>query len=175
MTKRTRASVESSPQSDEPEDALEIFDSDDLDDPGEDFKPKLVKSFIRMWPRAIFETPAQPGGHKTIASTIPELQKSGVYVLYRDDVPFYVGKTEGKLRFRLRQHAINVGSVRSYFWNYFSAYIVDKENIDEVEAIIISAMPSVLTNSSTPRFKNRVKMSESTRKLMRSLREKGFY
>jgi hypothetical protein len=102
----------------EPDELYEDIETADLDDPeeaGEAFQPKLVESFIQMWPRAIFETPAQPRGRKTIASTIKELEKSGVYVLYRDDVPFYVGKTEGKLRFRIRQHAINVGSKRSYF------------------------------------------------------------
>jgi hypothetical protein len=150
----------------------------DTDDPDEDQKTistKLVSNFIRMWPRAIFYTPADDGRKGTIASRIEELKNPGVYVLYRDDIPFYVGKTERKLRSRLRTHAIGVGSLKSYHWNFFSAFIVnDPKHIDEVEAILISAMPSVVMNSATPKIK-RVKMDLPTRRLMHELHKKGQY
>jgi hypothetical protein len=148
---------------------------DDPDDSQVTIPTELVNKFIRMWPRAIFDTPANDGRKGTIANRIEELKKPGVYVLYRDDVPFYVGKTEGKLRSRLRTHAIGVGSLKSYHWNFFSAFIVnDPKHIDEVEAILISAMPSVIMNGATPRLE-KVKMDLPTRRLMHELHKKGQY
>ena len=111
-----------------------------------------------MLPRAIFYEPEIDGQKGTIASKIPELKEPGVYILYRDDVPFYVGKTEGKLFGRIWTHANGVSSTRSYFWNYFSAFIVkDRRNIAEVEAILISAMPSVITNAARPKLQKCVR------------------
>ena len=150
----------------------------DDDDPEESQGPTrndIVSKFIRMWPRAIFDTPEIDGQKGSIASKIPELRKPGVYILYRDDVPFYVGRTEGELFRRLWQHANGVVSSRSYFWNYFSAFIVkNPSNIAEVEAILISAMPSVITNSSKPKLQ-RVPTGKSIKKLKRKLRESGRY
>ena len=98
------------------------------DEEGSQITPKLVRKFIRMWPRAIFTTPPELKGGRgkrpSIARTIQALDLPGVYILYRDDVPFYVGQTKGKLRSRLRAHANGVGSLRGYFWNYFSAFLV---------------------------------------------------
>ena len=168
---------------DEVEDVDDDLAVEDADDPEEGQAlpiSLLVTKYIRMWPRAIFNTPGAVEGHRgkqpSIAMTIDELKKPGVYILYRDDQPFYVGQAKRRLRSRLRAHANNVGSVRSYFWNYFSAFIVENpDHIDEVEAILISAMPSVISNSSTPKFENRVRMGPSVRKLMRELKEKGQY
>jgi hypothetical protein len=107
--------------------------------------------------------------------TINELERPGVYILYKDDQPFYVGQAKGKLRSRLRAHANSVGGLRTYSWNYFSAFIVENLSyIDEVEAILISAMPSIISNSSKPKL-TKVKMGPSTKKLMRELRGKGLY
>jgi hypothetical protein len=100
---------------------------EDYEDPDEvqgPTKKDIVSEFIRMWPRAIFDTQETEGQKGSIASKVKELRKPGVYILYRDDVPFYVGKTEGELFSRLWRHAIGVLSPRSYFWNYFSAFIV---------------------------------------------------
>jgi hypothetical protein len=126
-----------------------------------------------MWPRAIFHTRASDGGKGTIASNIAILQNPGVYILYRNDLPFYVGKTEGELRKRLRSHAIGVSSVKSNFWNFFSAFIVkDSKHIEEVEAILISAMPVLAMNSATPRL-NRIPMDLPTRKLLHEMHKRG--
>lgn len=138
--------------------------------------------FIRMWPRAIFTTPgptkSKRGKPRSIAGSIRELEKPGVYVLYRDDQPYYVGQTKGKLRGRLRSHATNVGSVRGYFWNYFSAFVVEDERakgqIDAIEAILIAAMPSVLSNGASPRL-DRHRMDKATRDVLRRIRSDGHY
>jgi hypothetical protein len=153
---------------------LRNVDDDDEESQGP-AQNNIVSKFIRMLPRAIFYEPeiSQKG---TIASNISELGKSGVYILYRDDVPFYVGKTEGTLFERLWVHANGVSSTRSYFWNYFSAFIVkNPRNIAEVEAILISAMPSVITNAARPKLQ-KVRKGISTIKLMRKMRkETGRY
>jgi hypothetical protein len=151
-------------------------ESGDVEEDGLDEGPKiaktvLVSSFIRMWPRAIFDSPAFDGSKDSIAKSITELDHSGVYILYRDDVPFYVGKAK-KLRSRLWQHANGVVSLKSYFWNYFSAFLVEESHMGEVEAILISAMPSVISNSSTPTLR-RVPTGKPIRQLMRKLRLKG--
>jgi len=141
--------------------------------------PKLVSRFIRMWPRSIFDPPisgeGEAGRRSSIAKGIDALAKPGVYVLYRDDTPFYIGQAKRKLRSRLRQHATSVRSKRSYFWNYFSAFIVEnRDHIDEVEAILIAAMPSVVTNSATPRLPKEP-MSKPVADQLRRLRQKGQY
>lgn len=133
--------------------------------------------FIRMWPRAIFSSPSEErprrGRAPAVAMGIPALDSSGVYILYRDDQPYYVGQTKGKLTSRLRKHANGVGGLRTYFWNYFSAFLVDDPSqIDKIEAILISAMPSVLSNSSAPKLE-RQKMGPATRAVIRKLRETG--
>lgn len=155
----------------------------DDDDPAELGTGKQVLSgvgFIRMWPRAIFTTSSEGQGKRgkppAIARTIPELDSPGVYILYRDDQPFYVGQTKGKLRSRLRSHATNAGSIRSYFWNYFSAFLVhdDEGKIDEIEAILIAAMPSALSNGAAPHL-HRLPMGKATREVLRSIRSTGRY
>jgi hypothetical protein len=109
-------------------------------------KPKFKASqFLRMWPRALF--------HMKDGKVILEanLGEPGVYVLYRDDVPYYIGKTGTTLLKRLRNHALKPNARRYNFWNYFSAFhIKDSDHRDEVEAILISAMPTA--NSSQPKF-----------------------
>ena len=163
----------------EVEDDLEIDEDVDPEEGSPLANPLLVSRYIRMWPRAVFSTPVQaeglPGKPPAIGMTIEELEKPGVYILYRDDVPFYVGQAKGKLRDRLRAHANSVGGLRTYFWNYFSAFIVENPgHIDEVEATLISAMPSIISNSSKPRIK-KVRMGPPTKELMRELRKKGHY
>jgi hypothetical protein len=156
----------------------EPIEDDELEE-GSQITPKLVGKFIRMWPRAIFTTPSESKGERgkrpSIARTIQALDLPGVYILYRDDVPFYVGQTKGKLRSRLRSHANGVGSLRGYFWNYFSAFLVkDPSHIDEVEAILIAAMPSVITNGAKPKLP-REKMGVPTQRVIRELRRTGHY
>jgi hypothetical protein len=59
-----------------------------------------ASQFLRMWPRALF--------HMKDGKPILEknLDKPGVYVLYRDDLPYYIGKTGTTLLKRLSNHAL---------------------------------------------------------------------
>jgi hypothetical protein len=178
MRAKKKTSLKNAPAEDVEEIDDEQVDDDDLEE-GKQITPKLVGNFIRMWPRAIFNTPVEASGQRgkrrLIARDIKELDQPGVYILYRDDVPYYVGQAKVKLRSRLRAHANSVGSLRSYFWNYFSAFLVkDPSHIEEVEAILIAAMPSVITNGAKPKLP-RIKMDAPTRKVMRELRANGHY
>lgn len=118
--------------------------------------------FFRMWPRALFH----------MKSGKPILEKHfgnvrGVYVLYRDDVPYYIGKTGTTLLKRLRNHALKPNVRRYNFWNYFSAFVIeDSSHRDEVEAILISAMPTA--NSSTPKIR-KIRLSRDAAKLLNNI------
>jgi hypothetical protein len=59
-----------------------------------------TSEFLRMWPRALFHTKA---GRPMLER---HLGAPGVYVLYRNDVPHYIGKTSTTLLKRLRNHAL---------------------------------------------------------------------
>jgi hypothetical protein len=102
--------------------------------------------FIRMWPRALFH---MKDGKGTLKEA---LKHPGVYVLYRNDEPYYIGKTGKALYRRIKNHALKPNTRRYNYWNYFSAFeIEDVAHMDEVEAILISAMPTT-ANNSTPKI-----------------------
>src|ERR1700686_3232216 len=104
-----------------------------------------TRQFFRMWPRALFH---MKQGQSVLKAN---LNKPGVYILYRDDEPYYIGKTSKPLINRLSNHALKPNARRYNFWNYFSAFhIKDSSHRDEVEAILISAMPTA--NSSQPKI-----------------------
>ena len=108
---------------------------------------KIVTGYTRLWPREVFDI------HKKKELLIKQqklLNGTGVYVLYRDDVPYYVGQTTGSLFERIYDHANKTRAKWYHLWNFFSAFHVPKEHLDEVEAILIAAMPTA--NSANPRI-----------------------
>jgi len=108
----------------------------------------IVTGYARMWPREIFDAKE---GKTLLARTLPFLKEKGVYILYRDEHPYYIGKSADSLFKRLRAHAIRPQARYYNFWNMFSAFAVpDKEGRDELEGILIAAMPTV--NSSKPKL-----------------------
>lgn len=116
--------------------------------------PKLVTGYLKMWPRELFNI------HKRnkLILNVPELSsqlqilwKSGVYFLYRDEHPYYVGQASGTLFSRLHDHANKSTDAYFNFWNSFSAFAVPRGHLGEVEAILIAAMPTA--NSSKPWYK----------------------
>jgi hypothetical protein len=118
------------------------------------------EQFFRMWPRALFH---MREGKEFIET---HLSYPGVYVLYREDRPYYIGKT-GDLSTRLKLHALKPNTRYYNFWNYFSAFQVNgvKER-GKIEAILISAMPTA--NSAHPRI-HRKKLDREAAKLLNSL------
>ena len=128
----------------------------------------IVDGYTRIWPRRVFDIKARD----PLALYVREkLRHLGVYVLYRDDHPYYVGKTSRRPLFnRIWNHA-NSPQDRYYnYWNYFAAFIVPrKRHRDEVEGILIAAMP-LTANSSTPRFP-RIRLPAGVGRFLRRQRE----
>lgn len=105
-----------------------------------------TKHIFRMWPRALFHM------REGMDILKESLDKAGVYVLYRNDEPYYIGKTSRPLIKRLKVHALKPNARRYNFWNYFSAFQIDDPALrNEVEAILISAMPTA-ANGARPRI-----------------------
>ena len=132
-------------------------------------KSRIVIKYARMWPREVFDIIEDR--KLTIKGTNGFLNKRGVYVLYRDEHPYYIGKATSSLFKRLHDHANK--STDKYFnlWNYFSAFEVAEEYIDEVEGILIAAMPTA--NCAAPVIKQ-VRVPEEVAKIMREARRSKF-
>ena len=121
-----------------------------------------------MWPRAIFDRVDTSGTRKrALVRSLDVFAKAGVYVLYRDDVPYYVGRAT-RLRSRLRDHATQPNGRYYNFWNFFSAFIIEDKKIrDQIEGILIAAMPTA--NGAKPRLK-RENFSPSVKKIIHEIR-----
>lgn len=113
----------------------------------------ITQGHARMWPRAVFDKLIKEDGkpgRAMVARSLDFLEKPGVYVLYRDDQPYYVGQAS-KLRRRLRLWAKKPESPYFHFWNFFSAFAVENRAMrDELECILIASMPTA--NSSKPKL-----------------------
>jgi predicted GIY-YIG superfamily endonuclease len=126
-------------------------------------KGSIVTGYARMWPREVFGRGALEKQEK---EELRFLDSAGVYILYRDDRPHYIGQAK-KLYSRLWSHAIQAGGRYYHFWNCFSAFAVaDQKHRDELEGILIAAMPTA--NSAKPKLK-REKMGRAVRTLLRKI------
>jgi hypothetical protein len=104
-----------------------------------------------------------------LAKGLGLLNEPGVYVLYRDDIPYYVGQAANKLRYRLWGHACAPGERYNNFWNYFSAFVIKDDWLRNlVEAILIAAMPTA--NGARPLLK-KTPFPAEMRRMTRELRE----
>jgi hypothetical protein len=123
----------------------------------------MTTQFFRMLPRALFHS------KEGKAFLDQQLTEGGVYVLYRGDQPYYIGKTKNRLSKRLSHHALRPNTRYYNFWNYFSAFqIHDSTHSEEIEAILISAMPTA--NSSKPKFyKSRVRLDRHAAKMLNDI------
>jgi hypothetical protein len=96
------------------------------------------------------------------------LEGPGVYILYRDDEPYYIGQAT-RLHSRLWAHAKQAEGRYFHFWNFFSAFAVpNSDRRNELEGILIAAMPTA--NSSKPRLP-RERMPREVRDLLRAISE----
>jgi len=121
-----------------------------------------TRQFFRMWPRALFH---MKDGKAILKEN---LDKPGVYILYRNDEPYYIGKTSKPLLKRLKLHALKPNARRYNFWNYFSAFeITNPSHRDEVEAILISAMPTA-ANGAHPKIP-RMPLDRNAAKLLNNV------
>jgi hypothetical protein len=113
----------------------------------------------RMLPRALFH---MKDGKPLLGKL---LDGPGVYVLYRNDDPYFIGKTSTTIFKRLKQHALRPNARRYNFWNYFSAFAIDDDDHrDEVEAILIAAMPTA-ANGMRPKL-DRMKVDRPAARLI---------
>jgi len=111
-------------------------------------KGRIVTGYARMWPREVFDVRKNDDFLKEAKDL---LKSPGVYVLYRDEEPHYIGKTSRSLWLRIHDHTKSTDKLYN-FWNYFSAFEVpgEEHDRDEIEAILIASMPTA--NSSNPKF-----------------------
>ena len=128
-------------------------------------RKSIVQGYATLWPREAFDIKQRGRLSQDVKDALKE---PGVYVLYRDDHPYYVGKTGRPLFNRIWQHA-NRPQDRYYnFWNFFSAFAVRSEKYRRVvEGILIAAMPTA--NSASPRFP-RLKLPANVLQLLHSRR-----
>ncbi len=124
-----------------------------------------MRRYARMWPRKVFNI---RNGGQLPAEVKKALSEPGVYVLYRDDHPYYVGKTGGSLFDRIWHHAIQSHGRYYNLWNFFSVFVVPgKKQRNEVEGILIAAMPTT-ANSANPKFRH-LRLPGSVRDTLRKL------
>ena len=129
---------------------------------------KIVTHYARMWPREVFDA---MDGSRLLLKDVEVLRDPGVYILYRDDHPYYVGKTKGSLFARLHAHANQSRDRYFNFWNYFSVFVVPNGNhVDEVEGILIASMSTA--NSASPRIEQIHLPVRLTRILRRARRQR---
>ena len=115
---------------------------------------RIVTGYAKLWPRDVLNIHKGNAlilNARELSKGLSILRKPGVYILYRDEHPYYVGQASNTLFSRLHDHANKSTDAYFNFWNSFSAFAVPKEHLDEVEAILIAAMPTA--NSSNPRYK----------------------
>jgi hypothetical protein len=86
---------------------------------------RIVSGYARMWPREVLYLEDD-----LLQEVRESLRAPGVYVLYKDEHPYYVGRTD-QLYKRLRWHADNPRARHFHFWNSFSVYVTTKHS--EVE------------------------------------------
>lgn len=135
-------------------------------------KPKIVEKYARLWPREVFDIQEQGRKHRLAARLLEELRNPGVYILYRDEVPYYIGKTNKRPLFkRLHDHA-NKSTDRYFnFWNYFSVFVVrNPAAVDEVEGILIASMPTA--NSAAPKIEE-MRLPREIAKVLRDARKRA--
>jgi hypothetical protein len=102
-------------------------------------KKRRNASYAKMWPRELFNC---KNGKEWLVGELKVLSQPGVYVLYRDQIPYYVGKA-AILRDRLWAHANKHGGKHYLFWNYFSVFVVrNATERSRLESYLIAAMPT---------------------------------
>ena len=127
----------------------------------------IVTKYARMWPREVWDI---LDNNSLVLRKMPELQESGVYILYRDDVPHYIGKTKKALAKRLHDHSNKTSDRYFNFWNYFSFFVVpDPDHVDEIEGILIASMTTA--NSAAPRIEQ-IRMPKPIPAVLRKARRK---
>jgi hypothetical protein len=104
-------------------------------------RPAVVKAAAQMWPRAVFDFDDK-------VDVKGCLERPGVYVLFRDDEPYYIGKTQAGL-----------------------FEVLSSKHRDEIEGVLIASMPTA-ANSAAPKIK-RIGLPKTVAQLMRNIRRQA--
>jgi hypothetical protein len=133
---------------------------------------QIVREYARMWPREVFYQlgPNASGKGKNVHpyKGLELVNEPGVYVLYREGIPYYVGQAT-RLRHRLWSHACSPAARYHNFWNHFSAFVIRSPQLrNQVEGILIAAMPTA--NGAKPRLK-RAKVPDLVSRMSRDIYE----
>ncbi|HZO56471.1 MAG TPA: GIY-YIG nuclease family protein, partial [Bryobacteraceae bacterium] len=83
-------------------------------------EPTRDFEIIRMWPRAMFQK--KENGRLLIKQFVRQLELPGVYMLYRGDNLYYIGKATKDLFGRLHSHANKSTDTYYAHWDHFSAF-----------------------------------------------------
>ncbi len=109
---------------------------------------KIITQYARMWPRELFQ---QPKRSPETLEVRKHLDQPGVYVLYRDEHPYYVGRTDKRLFSRIWNHANRPQWSHFNFWNYASAFVVpNPRHVGQIEGLLITTMTTA--NKATPKI-----------------------
>jgi hypothetical protein len=120
----------------------------------------LIGGYAKLWPRELCDFKSTDRRLKTSSDRL------GVYILYRDDDPFYFGKAPASVFSRIQQHA----NKHYRLWNYSSAFVVrNKKYIRDVEGILIAGIPKT-SNRQEPRFR-RIRLPKQVLTALRARRE----
>jgi len=105
---------------------------------------KICEKWVRRWPRSVFHVKDQ----KHLLQS--ELNAPGIYILNDGKQPYYVGKAQNlykRLCDYLNPDLSSYGS-----WDNFSTFFVrDSKTRDQLEAVLIAAMPTA--NRARPKIK----------------------
>ncbi len=129
---------------------------------------RILEQYARMWPREVFDyfEGGKLLGRAGAEKALDLLNQPGVYILYRDDIPYYIGQAK-KLRQRLWHHA-RPGARYYNFWNFFSAFVIrDSAHRNEIEGILIAAMPT----ANSKKELRAQPFPKALRNMLRSLRQ----
>jgi len=55
---------------------------------------RLIEKWAAMWPRAVCDLPSEKENRLYIRT----FKRPGIYILYREDIPYYVGKSKDLAR-----------------------------------------------------------------------------
>jgi len=130
-------------------------------------KKSIIKAFIRLWPREVYD---MKSNGKNIESVKNELfGKPGIYVLYRDEKPYYVGQAVNLWK-RIKRHAVNQNSKQFHGWTKFSAFILeDKKYMNELEGLILSVLENETANGAKQKI-TKIPLPADARKALAKLK-----
>ena len=118
---------------------------------------RIVTGIAQLWSRDILDFRDGKRYLEQVKNLF--LKKAGVYILYRDDKPYYIGQARNLFK-RLVGYARNPNNSHFNFWNHFTAFVVSEPKyLDDIEAILIRAMPFA-DNSSKPKI-SKIKIPSS--------------